>query len=591
MKTLLISMPWSRKDILSIQLGGLKAYLQKESFCVESRHYYKDILAYIGKDIYSDIVVNSLGDLVFSPLYTPEKMEDVKEYLQGRLGETFDFDELYRNVVSYVNDILYNDVNWGEYTNIAFSTSLVQFVPSLYLAKRIKEIHPHVNIIFGGASLVDEIAKSVISTFDEVDFVIKGEGELTLAELLHKIEEGKRDYHSVAGIVFREPNGNVVETPNRQLMCNIDDLPTPQFDDYFTYSLRDAEYYPPIITVEASRGCFWGRCSFCNLNSQWHNTYREKSAEKVSREIYSQSEQYRLLDFFFTDSNVSNKENLFGKLKQHKKDYVLHAEVSGHLSHRDFIEMRDAGMRDIQIGIEAFSSSLLKKYTKGVSVMRNIEMLKWCTELGISVFYNVITGFPTTTQEEIDETLKNMSYAQYYQFPAITGYSLSYQSEVYQNFSKYNIKGWTVPENVKALYEEKFLGKTAPLLSAIVGYEVIQDTESNVNWNDVVDFSSGWEKTFAKNMGKSGLVYYDGGNYLVVKKSLYDRMEQYTLEGFARDIYLFCSDESKSFASIKERFPTRSESEISDLIDELYALELMFCENNYCFSLAVNDGQ
>ena len=58
-------------------------------------------------------------------------------------------------------------------------------------------------------------------------------------------------------------------------MCDISKLPVPNFDEYFTYSLND-DYYPPIITVESSRGCFWGKCSFCNLNSQWKNSYREK---------------------------------------------------------------------------------------------------------------------------------------------------------------------------------------------------------------------------------------------------------------------------------------------------------------------------
>ena len=62
MKTLFISMPWARRDILSIQLGGLTAYLRECGHEVDARYYYKDIVSYIGLDYYSEIVVNCLGD-------------------------------------------------------------------------------------------------------------------------------------------------------------------------------------------------------------------------------------------------------------------------------------------------------------------------------------------------------------------------------------------------------------------------------------------------------------------------------------------------------------------------------------------------
>lgn len=587
MKTLFISMPWARRDILSIQLGGLTAYLRECGHEVDARYYYKDIVSYIGLDYYSEIVVNCLGDLVFSPFYSPQKKDDVKAYLTELWGSEFDFDELYNNLSRYILDIM-NDINWDEYTNVAFTTSLVQFIPSLLLAKKIKEIKPQMNIIMGGASLVGDIATCVIETFNEVDFVIKGEGEQTFDLLLKKIASCENNYENVDGLVYRQSDGNVISNKERALMCDINVLPVPVFEEYFMYSLT-GDYYPPIITVESSRGCFWGRCSFCNLNSQWENSYREKDPVKVAKEIKLQAEKYKLLEFFFTDSNVSNKKSLFDILQSHGIEYNLHAEVSGHLKHSDFVNMRQAGMRDIQIGIEAFCASLLRKYKKGVSVMRNIEMLKWCSEFGITVFYNVITGFPTTTQDEVDETLRNMQYAQYYQFPAITGYCLSYQSEVYNNYNEYKIKDWKIPDDVDRLYDKKFLGKTAPLLSAIVGYEIIQDEVDKADWSSVVDFSEEWRRSFEKNRGRCGLMYYDGGSFIVIKKSLYGRDEQFTLEGIAKDFYLFCIDESKTREEIYEHFSEEETSELDDMITELEELELMFCEGNRCFSLAVKD--
>lgn len=587
MKTLLISMPWARRDILSIQLGGLTSYLRDRGHKVETRYYYKDVVSYIGMDNYSQIVVNCLGDLIFYSFYNPEKKDNIKAYLSELCGPTFHFDELYNNLDRYIIDIM-NDIEWNDYSNVAFTTSLVQFIPSLLIARKIKEKSSKINIIMGGASLVGDIATCMIETFEEIDFVVKGEGEQTLDLLLHTIESEKTNYEDIDGLVFRDRQGKCINNKDRILMCDISKLPVPNFDEYFTHSLND-DYYPPIITVESSRGCFWGKCSFCNLNSQWKNSYREKEPKKVAAEIKYQAERYKLLDFFFTDSNVSNKIDLFDILQKDGIEYNLHAEVSGHLKYSDFVNMRAAGMRDIQIGIEAFSGSLLRKYKKGVSVMRNIEMLKWCCELGISVFYNIITGFPTTTKEEVNETLKNMQYAQYYQFPEITGYCLSYQSEVYNNYREYKIKNWKIPENVACLYDEKFLGKTAPLLSAIVGYEIIHDEEDEVDWRSVVDFSDEWRQSFEKNRGRCGLTYYDGGSFIIIKKSLYGRKEQFTLEGIAKDFYLFCIDESKSRDEIYKYFFDEDRTDLDTLISELVELEIMFCEDNRCFSLAIKD--
>ena len=184
-----------------------------------------------------------------------------------------------------------------------------------------------------------------------------------------------------------------------------------------------------------------------------------------------------------------------------------------------------------------------------------------------------------------------MTYAQYYQYPAITGYSLSYQSEVYRNYEKYNIKGWTVPEEVKTLYDQKFLGKTAPLLSAIVGYEIIQDETAEVDWSSVIDFADYWKQSFKKNNCRCGLTYYDGGSFLIIKKSLFDREEQFTLEGIGRDIYLYCADECKSIVQIKEAFEQITEEDLREFMEELFSLGLVYRERDLCFSLAVKCGE
>jgi len=579
-------MPWSRQDIVSIQLGALKAYLMQEGFCVDTRHYYKDIVGFIGSECYRDISLNGLCDVVFSPLYSSHLKSNVDEYIRRFLGSNFDYDSLLDKLHSFIDAIM-DDIDWGEYTNIAFTTSLVQFIPSLYLARKIKSIHPSVNIIFGGASLVGTVANKVLELFTDIDFVIKGEGEHTLTSLLKYVEAHNLSYFEIDGLVFRDELNRIVSNKERALICDLNSLPAPDFDDYFNFALAERGTSFPILTVESSRGCFWGDCSFCNLNIQWNNSYREKDADKVLHEIITQSSKYKVLDFFFTDSNVSNKRGLFKLLKEQNRDYIFYAEVSGHLSREDFADMHSAGVRDIQIGIESFDSSLLKKFNKGVTVMRNIEMLKWCCEFGIELFYNVISGFPNTIQHEADNTLANMKYAQYFHPPVVTEYCLSIESEVYRNYLKYNIDSWKVPDEYRLLYDNIFLEETAPLLNSIVGYEAVLKNNEQINWNNVIIFSEYWRKTFDLNKGKSALTWYDGGEFITIKKILCDYTESYTLSGIAKDIYVFCLDESKSFHEIVEKLGDENSDVISKCIQDMYELQIMFVEDNLCFSLAL----
>src|SRR5512144_1002972 len=81
---------------------------------------------------------------------------------------------------------------------------------------------------------------------------------------------------------------------------------------------------------------------------------------------------------------------------------ALFYEVKSNLRKEQVKQLRDAGITEIQPGIESFSDAVLKLMRKGVSALQNIQLLKWCKEFGVQPRWNVLWGFPGEAGEEYE---------------------------------------------------------------------------------------------------------------------------------------------------------------------------------------------
>ena len=154
---MLVAMPWHQADIVSVQLGCLKAFLKEHNVGVDSRHYYKDILGYVDVPTYRTILYSNIGELLFAALLFPEKKNTIKEYIKKTVERPFDFESCTARIEEYINDIL-EDATWKDYHLVGFSSTHEQFLASSYAAKRIKEKYPDIKTVFGGMLLVGELA-------------------------------------------------------------------------------------------------------------------------------------------------------------------------------------------------------------------------------------------------------------------------------------------------------------------------------------------------------------------------------------------------------------------------------------------------
>jgi ribosomal peptide maturation radical SAM protein 1 len=582
---LLIALPWPRLENVSIQLGTLKAYLKANNINVAARYYYKDIRDFIGEKALDLIVKHDLQQYGFAALLFPRKRKNIEAFFKKILPTTFDFNKYLVSLREYATAVV-DDILKVSPKLVGFTTTFFQLIPSIYVAKEIKKENSDIKVVFGGANLNRKFAIGCLELFDCIDYIIIGEGEQTLLELACAIKDPTLKLGNILGLVYREGR-KIKVTPRRPLIKNLDMLPVPDFSEYFSHTVGHSKPPYPKIIIEASRGCFYGNCLFCNLNCQWNNSYRQKSDEKVIEEIKHQVRRYKTLSFMFCDTNISNRKRLFEKIAQLDMDLEIYAEVSGHGVTKPFFEtLKVAGIRQIQIGTEALSNNLLRLLNKGVDVMRNVEMLKWCAEYGIDVYYNLMYDIPGESEEDIEITIKTIQFVKYFQPPArLCSFIVGYGCPAHKNPEKYGIKKLKIANEYVWNYPMKVIRKIGPLLSPIVGYEPLPKPDSK-KWDLVLNEIRDWKNLYEANGKKPGLVYSEGDNFILLTLRNGDSEKHMRIEGFPAQLYKACLDERQSLEILSNRFEC-DKKHIKKILDIFVNKKLMFRSNEEYFALAV----
>jgi ribosomal peptide maturation radical SAM protein 1 len=316
-------------------------------------------------------------------------------------------------------------IPWSDYALVGFTSTFEQNIASLAFAKRIKAAHPKLPIVFGGANWEGPMGVALHRQFPFVDLVCSGEADCSFPELASRIVEGKPvDDPPIRGVVWRA-NGETQHFGAAEPVRVLDDLPIPDFADYF----HDLEQSPsgsgvvPSVLFESSRGCWWGaksHCTFCGLNGGTM-AFRSKSAARLLAEIDELAERWRF-DFLEAVDNI---------LDMRYFDEVLPAlegrglrffyEVKSNLSRAQVETLARAGVFRIQPGIESMNDHVLRLMRKGTTALRNVQLLKWCREYGVGVDFNILYGFPGETAEDYTQMLGILRTIRFLGAPAACG--------------------------------------------------------------------------------------------------------------------------------------------------------------------------
>jgi ribosomal peptide maturation radical SAM protein 1 len=592
-------------------LGALKAFVMQRfpAVAVTAEHVYLQVAQAVGYRLYQALSERTwLAEPVYAALLYPERAQAIEKLFRraaaaSSTARRTDFHGLVKAVAA-ASDAWLAQTDWSRFRLVGFSSALCQLTAALYLIRRIKVRHPGLSVVVGGASFSAGGGSAVLDVFPEIDAVVTGEGELPLAHLVqHRVVEGRvmDEIPPAGGLATRRWSASGGGPPDFNQLQDLDGLPVPDFDDYFKIlaGLKPERRFFPTLPIEASRGCWWQRsaasgavtgCAFCNLNLQWRG-YRAKSAARVRDEIDTLSARHRILSLALVD-NVLPKDSaadLLRGLAGLGRDFTLFAEIRATTPPQELELMRAAGLRNVQVGIEALSSRLLRKLHKGTTAIENLEIMRHCEELGLNNLANVIAHFPASDEQDIRETLRVVDYAEPFRPLKFTSFWLGAGSPVQRDPESYGIRALGSHPRWSVLFPPEVFRRFPFVLLAYRG----QLGRQRRLWLPVKRRIRRWEKHYRQmHRGRSHepiLGYRDGGDFLIIRRRMPGGdHETHRLAEASREIFLFCT-RHRALKRIIERFPDLSAEKITAFLYDMTARRLMFAENERYLSLAVRE--
>jgi ribosomal peptide maturation radical SAM protein 1 len=603
----LISMPWPLANRPSIQLGTLKSYIKSKApeVKVDCYHPYLDVGNLLGLKVYNHIAERTwAAESVYGYLLNPEKRPEItalfsKEYRTRAGGNPPDLQNISQKI-QRLHQRKHRDFVRSSYDLIGLSICLAQLTASLYMIREIRSHHPHCPIVVGGSSCAGELGHSLLANVSEIDFVVSGEGELPLLTLISRIKNGEFKDNGSSGLLWRDSPGSISGGGLKQLL-NLEELPGPDYTDYFAQLSRQSRISNliPNLPVETSRGCWWHRvksgsvdraCKFCNLNLQWRG-YRSKNPVQVAREMEKLASKHSGLKFSFADNILDSRKlkGLFRAISELDRSFEIFAELRASVSRGDLIQMRRAGVNQVQIGVEALSTNLLGKINKGTTAIQNIELMKHCEELGVHHSSNLILGFPTSDGRDVEETLTNLRFVFPYQPLRKVRFWLGQNSPVDLHPEHFGIRSVANHPNYKKLLPDSLADSLRLMIKTYIG----DRTKQKKLWMPVARELDRWQEHYhslRKDHFPAPLLgYRDGGDFLLVRRRSENyEMETFRLKGYSRGIYRFC-ETRRTLGQILHEFPSVSLDKLENFISHMVDKHLMFREGDQVLSLAVNE--
>jgi radical SAM superfamily enzyme YgiQ (UPF0313 family) len=278
------------------------------------------------------------------------------------------------------------------------------------------------------------------------DFVLMGEAELTLLELINSIQKNQPDFFKIHGLAFIH-NNSLVRTARRNVMKELDELPFPAWDiidmePYRQSWLKHAGYFS--MNMGTTRGCPF-KCNWC-AKPIYGNRYNTRSPQNVVDELKILKEKYNFDHIWFCDdifglkpgwvkafADLIERENVLFKFKMQGRVDLL-------LEDNNIKDLARAGCDNIWMGAESGSQKILDAMDKGTTVKQIYEATGILKKNNIKPSFFIQFGYPGETKDDIEKTIAMINVL----LPYEIGISVSYP-----------LPGTVFYEKVKSQLKEK----------------------------------------------------------------------------------------------------------------------------------------
>ena len=249
----------------------------------------------------------------------------------------------------------------------------------------------------------------ILQDVDAIDVAVQGQGEETFFELVQSIRKGT-SLHTVSGVVFREGDQLIKTKPRAMVDMNA--------FERLNYDLIDVERYFEAkgrrqFDFITSIGCFF-RCTFCADPFVFNRKYSGLLPDRVAEDIAYYYEKYRFEDLNFQDETfftyreriLEMAQLLINAGSKFTWAATMRADQGSRMSYAEFELCKSSGLRRLLIGVESGSQEMMDWLKKDIKLEQVLQCATWCKELGISVIFPFIVGFPGESNEIVEETKK-----------------------------------------------------------------------------------------------------------------------------------------------------------------------------------------
>lgn len=280
------------------------------------------------------------------------------------------------------------------------------------VSRAVKKLRPKLPIVFGGwhASLATQ------QTLREpyVDAVVRGQGELTLLDLVQRIANGD-EWHGVLGLSFKDSSGAIVHEPERRV-ADLNTLPPP------AYHLADPGTYAAASGVRqlaytSSVGCPY-QCNYCTDQVFYKRRFNAYRVERVVAELGDLVPRYQIEHVPFFDSNflvdrkraVAIAKGIIESGVKFQWDFQTSTDFLALMGEDDVRLLAESGVHHIGFGTESASQEVLTLMNKRFQhVEQMFETARKTYLAGIHIVFNIILGYPGETEAQRQQTFQVMS--------------------------------------------------------------------------------------------------------------------------------------------------------------------------------------
>lgn len=395
--------------------------------------------------------VTAVISLVYSParICMPPMETDLsyKVYMSSEVMEAVQDAQVnvYRDVFEH---LVKPAIEAGKPDVIGISIVLQQqLFSSMTFCALIKQHFPNIHVTIGGNTVTrlrDTLPQSPL--FGYFDSAVFYEGETAFLQLVEAVGAG-RSLEDVPNALYRDASG--VHTSRLTYSEDMDELPPPDFE-----GLPLDRYFLPdkILPYLATRGCYWGRCEFCDHGEGYTAGYRTKKIGQILDEIRYLRDKYQARHFHFTDE--SYPPALFRKLCRGLIERDMNIAWTTHMRYEKSLldepvweDARQSGLKYLHVGYESGNERVLKLMDKATTTEVITRSLQLSAKAGIWNHAMGFFGFPGETREEALDSInflaKNKDIVHSVGFGT---FDLSRHTPVAKNPEKWGVTPYINPE-------------------------------------------------------------------------------------------------------------------------------------------------